>query len=88
MQYPSAKIRMIIGYAKAKLRDFEDELLYKIYVTDSLKYIAENTAKQVGGVHLTKRYIDLVEPKEPETPKTPDEIIDEVTKNAGLEVIE
>lgn len=40
----------------------------KIYITEALKIIGENTAKAVGGRSLTKSYIDIIEPKE-EKPK-------------------
>lgn len=63
------------------------EYLYRIYLTDALKLIADNTAKFVGGKSLTKRYFDMINDEKPKPEKSPEQIIDEVTKNAGLEVI-
>lgn len=68
-------------------REYKDEL-YRIYLTDSLKIIAENTAKFVGGKSLTKRYFDMTNDEKPKPEKSAEQIIEEVTKNAGLEVID
>lgn len=52
----------------------QQEKAYKMYITDALKIIAENTAKQVGGSYLTARYAEMIEPKKEET-RTANEII-------------
>lgn len=66
-------------------RKYKDEI-YRVYITDALKIIAENTAKFAGGSHLTKRYVEMIGIIKPEPKKTAEQIIDEVTKKAGLEV--
>lgn len=43
--------------------------MLKIYITEALKIIGENTAKRVGGRSLTKSYSEIVEPKKDEKPK-------------------
>ncbi len=58
---------------------------YRIYVTDSLRIIGENTAKYAGGGYLKMRYIDAVTPKI-EDERTGGEIAAEVIKKAGLVV--
>ncbi|MBR0340744.1 MAG: hypothetical protein IJH64_00565 [Oscillospiraceae bacterium] len=70
-------------YIKAEYK----ELQYRAYVTDALKIIAENTAKYAGGSTLTKRYIEIADDSKPKPQKTAEQIIEEVTKKAGLEVI-
>lgn len=50
------------------------EKAYRIYVTDALKAITENTAKYAGGSYIKHRYLDL-EDQKPEETRTPDEII-------------
>ena len=50
------------------------EKAYRIYVTDALKAITENTAKHAGGSYIKARYLDL-ENQSPEETRTPDEII-------------
>ncbi len=47
---------------------------YRIYVTDSLKAIAENTSKYAGGSYMRIRFADILNPK-PEETRTPEEII-------------
>lgn len=52
---------------------------YRVYVTDALKAIAENTARYVGGGYIKARYADLIEPNiepNPEETRTPEQIVD------------
>lgn len=51
--------------------------MYRVYVTDSLKYILENTARLSGGVHIESRYCDVIDPK-PEETRTSEEIISSI----------
>ena len=44
----------------------EDEI-YRVYVTDCLQMISENTANQVGGKFIQKRYYDILNPPPAET---------------------
>lgn len=64
----------------------QKEFAYHVYVTDSLKLIAENTAKYAGGIHLTKRWADIVEQKPADT-RTGAEIARDVIKAAGLVIV-
>lgn len=59
---------------------------YRVYVTDALKCITENTAGLVGGSAMTLRYFDLLHPEKVDT-RTGDEIAADVIKNAGLKVV-
>lgn len=62
--------------------------IYKIYVSDVLRVIAENTAKIVGGGYIKKRYIDIVEPqKHKEDNRSAKEIIDDVVSKSGIKVV-
>ena len=66
--------------------------IYKIYVSDALRIIAENTAKFSGGSYLKKRYIDLIgddknnKNKNLEN-KSAREIIDKVVNDSGIKVV-
>lgn len=73
----------VMQYIKREYRT----LLYRIYMTDAVKIIAENAAHFAGGSTLAKRYYDMLGEEKPKPEKTAEQIIDEVTKNAGLEVI-
>ena len=54
---------------------------YRVYVTDCLKLIAENT----GNISLKLRYYDIIQPKK-EDNRTGDEIVADIIKRAGLVV--
>ena len=54
---------------------------YRVYVTDCLKLIAENT----GNISLKLRYYDIIQPKKADT-RTGDEIVVDIIKRAGLVV--
>ena len=54
---------------------------YRVYVTDCLKLIAENT----GNISLKLRYYDIIQPKK-EDKRTGDEIVADIIKRAGLVV--
>ena len=56
---------------------------YRVYVTDALQMIAENTAPQAAkytggkaGRYLAKRWADLDKPAPPEETRTPEEVIE------------
>ena len=52
----------------------QKEQLYRVYITDALKIIAENTARSNGGNMIQARYAELINPPEEET-RTKDEIV-------------
>ena len=54
---------------------------YRVYVTDCLKLIAENT----GNISLKLRYYDIIQQKKVDT-RTGDEIVEDIIKRAGLVV--
>ena len=62
------------------------EKAYKIYVTDSLRIIGENTAKFAGGGYLKSRWADVVDSR-PKEARTGEEIVAEVIKKSGLKLI-
>lgn len=68
----------------------ERDTAYRIYITDALKLITENTAGFVKGKAMSKRFYEIAyddaTSRQPE--KSAEETIEEVTKNAGLVVID
>ena len=66
--------------------------IYKIYVSDALRIIAENTAKFSCGSYFKMRYIDLIgddknnKNKNLEN-KSAREIIDKVVNDSGIKVV-
>lgn len=66
------------------LKKQAQEQAYRIYVTDALKTITENTAKYSGGNYMKIRYYDLENPKPAET-RTGREVIEQMrTKIARI----
>lgn len=62
----------------AKVSAKNEELTYRIYITDALKVISENTAKFAGGSYIKNRYIDIVNGTLPEKDeRTGDEIVED-----------
>lgn len=79
-----------LRYAVAKCAQQQKNELYRVYVTDTLKNIAENTANVsaangVSGKYSTKRYYDVLHPA-PEDNRSAEEIITSIKdKLNGLE---
>ena len=64
-------------YVQARSKEDVLEKTYRIYVTDCLKLIAENTARYASGTTIGVRYADLIEDK-PEETRTSDEVISDI----------
>ena len=67
------------------LKKQHQEMQYRVYVTDCLKMIAENTANFAKGQYMKARYYDIITPKKQDT-RTGDEIVEDIIKRAGLVV--
>ena len=52
----------MIEHCISAFKKYQLDKAYRIYVTDSLKGIVENTARINGGVNLTLRYVDIINP--------------------------
>ena len=57
---------------------------YRIFVTDALFCVADNTARISGGNHLQKRYSEIIEPTKIEK-RTAAEIINGIRNKLGGE---
>lgn len=69
----------------SKVSQQAKDTAYRVYVTDSLKLIAENTANFAKGQYMKARYYDIITPKKLDT-RTGDEIVEDIIKRAGLVV--
>ncbi|MDE7398968.1 MAG: hypothetical protein K2N06_05505 [Oscillospiraceae bacterium] len=65
-------------YCIARFQKNNLDMTYRVYVTDALKLIAENTSKYAGGSYMKIRFTDIINPK-PEETRTADEIITSIT---------
>lgn len=73
-EYRGRSVKAFSRYVFARFEQDAREKAYRVYVTDVLKILAENTAKYSGGSYMKIRYYDLIRPK-PEENRTPEEII-------------
>lgn len=70
----------VIDHVISEYQDYVEEKIYKAYVTDLIKSIAESI-----GVEVNDRYADLIDNTSKDT-RTGDEIALDVIKRAGLKV--
>lgn len=70
-------MRALLSALPVLLKKQAQEQAYRVYVTDALKTITENTAKYAGGSYMKGRYYDLEAPKPVET-RTSQEIISQM----------
>lgn len=70
----------------ARYQSQQRDLAYRIYVTDCLRIISENTAKIGGGSYIAVKLADILKPKQVEN-RTGEEIAADIIKRAGIEVI-
>lgn len=73
-------------YAMARYQSQRRDLAYRIYVTDCLRIISENTAKMGGGSYITAKFADnIINPKSVDN-RPGEEIAADIIKRAGIEV--
>ena len=73
-------------YATARFNQHQRDLAYRIYVTDCLRMVTENTAKISNGSYTVAKFSDIINPK-PVDNRTGEEIAADIIKRAGIEVI-
>lgn len=73
-------------YVLAQYRREQEDKAYRIYVTDALRLISENTASSVGGKYITARFADVIAPPKKEDNRTCEEITAEIIARCGLVV--
>lgn len=69
----------------ARLNERAKTEAYRIYVTDALRLVAENTARYASGDYIKARYADMIEPKKQDN-RTCEEITAEVVARCGLTI--
>lgn len=67
-------------YVVARYRSDRRDLAYRIYISDALRIISENTARFGGGSYMTERFADIcgIGDGGAEETRTSQEIIDHV----------
>lgn len=69
----------------ARLNEKARNDAYRIYVTDALRLVAENTARYASGDYIKARYADIIEPKKQDD-RTCEEITADIVARCGLVV--
>lgn len=67
--------RGILHLLKAQHQQQMQEEAYRIYTTDTLKYICESVTQRLGGRCMAQRYVDFTDQRKPEQQESGDEII-------------
>ena len=76
-------------YVKAKILDDTEELIYKRYMADGLKYVTESISQAFGGKYLYVSFFNLINNNKKQTvTKAGEEIATDVIKRAGLVVMD
>lgn len=71
----------VVEYCVSRYNHKQEEKQYRIYLTDALMAIANNTARAFGGSTVTMRYSDIIKPQDT---RTGDDIAVDVMQRAGL----
>ena len=74
-------------YLAARLEQWADDRLYRVYMADCAKACTANTAAYCNGMVMQARFADLLDRKAPAVQKSGDEIAAEVIQKAGLKVV-
>ena len=69
----------------ARLNEKARNDAYRIYVTDALRLVAENTARYASGDYSKMRYAEIIEPKKQDN-RTCEEITADIVARCGLVV--
>lgn len=83
--YRGKALAGFFAYVQGRHAQYVENLLYRVYVTDALQKICENTANFAGGHIMKQRYYDAAYGK-PKKEEDAEEIITKIIKAAGLEV--
>lgn len=69
----------MIDHCVSAFFERQEEKIYRVYVTDALKAICENTANFAGGSVIKARYHDLID-RTPKQPQNDEEQAHEIIK--------
>jgi hypothetical protein len=74
----------VMDFCIVSFRKQQEEQAFKVYVTDALKIIAENTSRFAGGSHMSKRYYELISTR-PSEPVSSAQVISRIRNKIGGE---
>ena len=85
MRVPKLHARALIKLLPRLIAEQQKDAAYRIYVTDALRIVGENTAQYVGGNYIKARYVDIIEPKKQDN-RTCEEITADIVARCGLTI--
>lgn len=63
------------------------ELGYRIYISDAVRLLTENTARFGGGASISNRWVEMFDShKRVEDNRAPEEIIADIAQKAGITI--
>jgi hypothetical protein len=78
---------VIIRLIESEYQRQQEELAYRVYVTDTLRVLTENTAKFAGGMVIKANYYDIINKKnQQQDTRSGEEIVADIINRAGLEL--
>lgn len=78
--------RYVIDHCLTELERESKEQSYRVYVTSTLRMIAESTSKYGGGSYPMQTWLDIIKPT-PVDARTGNEIVADIVSKAGLTLI-
>lgn len=77
-------------YLESEIAKETENFIFKVYVTDTLMSIVNNTHNFAGGTKQDKRFVDMIMKKdsEEENAMSAEEIVADVINRANLKVVD
>ena len=82
---PKISVGGLIRLLPILIRRQREESAFRIYVSECLRTVTENTAKFAGGSYMQAKYTDIINPK-PQDNRSCEEITEEIVRRCGLVV--
>ena len=85
---PKVSVRSLLYMFPIMLKNQYEERMYKIYITDTVRAISETVAKHFSGPYAQRRYIDTINPNQPDhaSEQTYEQIVDHL-KAQGIQIL-
>ena len=77
LSMPRLTVKAYIAALPAVIKQKAKDDAYRVYVTEALRILGENTAKYGSGSYLKAHYTEIIEEKPKET-RTSDEIVSQI----------
>ena len=80
-------VRSILLTIRDRIKEAIEAEAFRGYIADCLWAIAKNTANSCGGQYFETKFRDGIKEAKPEDTRTGDEIVADIIKRAGIEVV-